>query len=105
LITETRKEASYSFASFSQTKFFKTSMALSFRKSFGNSLFRVNISKSGLSYSTGIKGARINTGPRGTYVTFSAYGIQYRKKIAPSTVSPTSSPQVQLPPSITGYIQ
>lgn len=77
-------------------------MALSFRKSFGNSLFRVNISKSGLSYSTGIKGARINTGPRGTYVTFSAYGLQYRKKIAPSTVSPNPSPQVQLPPIYNG---
>jgi len=56
-------------------------MGLSFRKSFGNSLFRINLSKSGVSYSTGFKGARLNVGPKGTYVTFSSHGLQYRKKL------------------------
>ncbi|MCX6272163.1 MAG: DUF4236 domain-containing protein [Bacteroidetes bacterium] len=52
-----------------------------FRKSFGAGPFRVNLSKSGLSYSFGAKGARINYGPRGTYVNFGSNGIYYRKKI------------------------
>ena len=70
-------------------------MALSFRKSFGNSLFRVNVSKSGLSYSTGVKGARVTVGPKGTYVTFNSHGLQYRKKIGSPQVSSVPSPEEQ----------
>jgi hypothetical protein len=43
------------------------------------------MSKSGISYSIGITGARINTGPKGTYVTFNSHGISYRKRISPPT--------------------
>jgi hypothetical protein len=43
-------------------------MSWSYRKSFGSGLFRVNFSKSGVSYSVGVKGARVNIGPKGTYV-------------------------------------
>lgn len=42
---------------------------------------RVNFSGSGISYSTGIRGARINSGPRGTYVTIGAKGIYYRQRV------------------------
>ncbi|MGN7986152.1 DUF4236 domain-containing protein [Pedobacter sp. 22226] len=42
---------------------------------------RMNFSNSGISYSTGVRGARISTGPRGTYVTIGANGIYYRQKI------------------------
>lgn len=56
-------------------------MGWSFRKSVGAGPFRINFSKSGVSYSFGVKGARINTGPRGTYVSFGSNGIYYRKKI------------------------
>lgn len=53
-----------------------------YRKSVGFGPFRMNLSKSGISYSFGVKGARINTGPRGTYVNLGANGIYYRKKVS-----------------------
>jgi hypothetical protein len=56
-------------------------MGWSYRKSFGSGPFRVNFSKSGISYSVGVKGARVNVGPRGTYVNLSSHGISYRRKI------------------------
>lgn len=59
-------------------------MAWSFRKSINAGPFRVNFSKSGIGYSIGVKGARISTGPRGTYVNFGLNGVYYRKKIANS---------------------
>ncbi|WP_343745305.1 DUF4236 domain-containing protein [Chitinophaga sp.] len=65
-------------------------MGWSFRKSLSAGPFRMNFSKSGISYSMGVKGARINTGPRGTYVSLSAYGISYRQKI--SGPAPLPSP-------------
>lgn len=57
-------------------------MGFYFRKSFGKGLFRINFSKSGISYSAGIKGARVNFSNRGTYVNFGSHGIYYRKKIS-----------------------
>lgn len=65
-------------------------MGWSYRKSFGSGPFRINFSKSGVSYSVGVKGARINVGPRGTYVNLSANGISYRKKI--NTNAPANEP-------------
>jgi hypothetical protein len=56
-------------------------MSWYFRKSVGMGPFRMNFSKSGVSYSFGVKGARINTGRKGTYVSFGSNGIYYRKKI------------------------
>jgi Protein of unknown function (DUF4236)/Bacterial SH3 domain len=58
------------------------SMGFYFRKSLGSGFFRINFSKSGLSYSAGVKGARINLTNRGTYVNFGSHGIYYRKKIS-----------------------
>jgi hypothetical protein len=70
-------------------------MSWSYRKSFGAGPFRVNFSKSGVSYSVGVKGARVNVGPRGTYVNLSAHGISYRRKIGEEAVHrPQSSPQL-----------
>ena len=57
-------------------------MGFYFRKSFGIGPFRINFSKSGISYSAGIKGARVNFSNRGTYVNFGSHGIYYRKKIS-----------------------
>lgn len=69
-------------------------MGWSYRKSFGSGPFRVNFSKSGISYSVGVKGARINVGPRGTYVNLSAHGISYRRKVSGTAVlSPDFMPQ------------
>ncbi|WP_179412663.1 DUF4236 domain-containing protein [Mucilaginibacter sp. E4BP6] len=67
-------------------------MGWSYRKSFGSGPFRVNFSKSGISYSFGVKGARINTGPRGTYVNLSSHGINYRRKIQGGGQHPSFSP-------------
>lgn len=41
-------------------------MGIRFRKSIGNKFFRVNVSKSGIGYSAGIKGARITKTAKGT---------------------------------------
>ena len=55
-----------------------------FRKSKSVGPFRVNFSKSGMSFSTGVKGARMTFGPRGTYVNVGSNGIYYRKKLGSS---------------------
>src|SRR3954463_12967872 len=58
-------------------------MGFSFRKSIGFGPFKVNLSKSGVGVSTGVKGARISTGPSGTKV-YGGWGpFRYQKKVAP----------------------
>jgi hypothetical protein len=69
-------------------------MAWSYRKSFRSGPFRLNLSKSGVSYSVGVKGARVNVGPRGTYVNLSAHGISYRRKISGTAVPVSQVPQL-----------
>src|ERR1700710_1793684 len=64
-------------------------MGWSYRKSFGSGPFRVNFSKTGISYSVGVKGARMNVGPKGTYVNLSSHGISYRRKISGSDAAPS----------------
>lgn len=54
-------------------------------KSFGP--FRLNLSKSGLGVSAGIKGVRISTGPRGTFLHAGQNGLYYRKKIGNSSTN------------------
>lgn len=41
-------------------------MGIRFRKSIGNKYFKVNVSKSGLGYSAGVKGVRITKTAKGT---------------------------------------
>lgn len=57
-------------------------MGWSYRKSFSAGPFRINVSPSGISYSAGIKGARVHVSPKGTYVHLSAHGVSYRRKIS-----------------------
>ncbi len=78
-------------------------MGWSYRKSFGSGPFRVNFSKSGISYSVGVKGARMNFGPRGTYVNLSSHGISYRRKIqgAGQSLQPYAQPAMQTLPVTT----
>lgn len=57
-------------------------MGWSYRKSVSAGPFRINFSKRGISYSMGVKGARVNVSSRGTYVSLSAHGITYRQKIS-----------------------
>lgn len=56
-------------------------MGWGFRKSFKFGPMRVNLSKSGIGLSAGIKGARISAGPRGTHLNVGAGGLYYRQKI------------------------
>lgn len=53
-----------------------------FKKSKNYGPFRLNLSKSGLGVSTGIKGARISVGPSGTYISGGRNGLYYRQKIS-----------------------
>jgi len=56
-------------------------MGVYYRKSIKFGGFRVNLSKSGIGYSYGVKGFRISAGPRGTYATVGAGGFYYRERI------------------------
>ena len=51
------------------------------RKSFGIGPIRLNLSKSGLGLSAGIKGLRIGTGPRGSYMHGGREGLYYRQSL------------------------
>ncbi len=54
--------------------------------------FRINLSKSGLGFSAGVKGLRIGTGPRGHYIHAGINGIYYRKTLAGLGRKPRSAP-------------
>ncbi|HEY8224241.1 MAG TPA: DUF4236 domain-containing protein [Pyrinomonadaceae bacterium] len=58
------------------------------RKSFGLGPFRLNLSKSGIGYSVGVRGARIGVGPRGNYVRLGRGGVYYQKYFS----TPSSQP-------------
>jgi DnaJ-domain-containing protein 1 len=60
-------------------------MGLFFRKSLKFGPFRINLLKSGIGLSAGVKGARISTGPRGTHLNVGRKGIYYRQKISHSS--------------------
>ena len=53
-------------------------MGFYFRKSINFGGLRFNFSKSGMGVSTGFKGFRIGTGPRGNYVHMGRNGLYYR---------------------------
>ncbi|HSY17531.1 MAG TPA: DUF4236 domain-containing protein [Candidatus Acidoferrales bacterium] len=72
-------------------------MGFYIRKSVSVGPFRFNLSKSGIGVSTGIKGFRVGTGPRGNYVQMGRGGIYFRQTL-PSlnghgTLTPT--PEVE----------
>lgn len=74
-------------------------MGLFFRKSisFGKN-FRINISKSGIGYSYGVRGFRISHGARGTYLNAGINGIYYRKKISSNnTLQSTENNNIPIP--------
>ena len=72
-------------------------MLSSFRRSLRMDPIRVNLSASGIGLSAGVKGARVSIGPRGTYVSLTAYGFQYRKKLDPER--PGTPPHGSVGPS------
>src|SRR6266850_379836 len=66
------------------------------RKGFNFGPLRLNLSRSGLGASIGVKGARIGVGPRGSYVHLGRGGLYYRQTIAPP--SPREQPPQDAPP-------
>ncbi|MBV7532852.1 DUF4236 domain-containing protein [Chitinophaga sp. sic0106] len=81
-------------------------MSWSYRKSISAGPFRLNFSKSGISYSAGVKGARINVGPRSTFVNLNTNGISYRQRLSnPIIPRPATTPaSVPVLESIPGQI-
>lgn len=67
-------------------------MGFSFRKSFRIGPARLNLSKSGIGISAGVKGARVGVGPRGVTTSVGAKGLYYRKTVSPGSTSEGSSP-------------
>ena len=59
-------------------------MGRSFRRSLKFGPLRVNVSKSGVGVSAGVRGARVAVGPRGTYVSFGVGGFRYQQKLSDS---------------------
>jgi len=53
------------------------------RKGFNLGPLRLNLSRSGLGASFGVKGARIGIGPRGRYIHLGRGGLYYRQSLEP----------------------
>jgi Protein of unknown function (DUF4236) len=66
------------------------------RKSFGLGPVRLNLSRSGLGASLGVRGARIGIGPRGRYIHLGRGGLYYRKSLGtPERHSAPTHPAIQ----------
>jgi len=73
------------------------------RKSVKMGPLRINFSKSGIGYSVGVRGARIGTGPRGSYVAAGRGGIYYRQFLNHITAS-APPPAVRPKPDMPGHL-
>src|SRR5450631_4845594 len=62
-------------------------MGFYIRKSLSVGPFRFNLGKSGIGLSTGIKGFRIGTGPRGNYVHMGRGGLYFRQTLPSASSS------------------
>jgi hypothetical protein len=80
-------------------------MGFYFRKALNFGPFRLNLSRSGVGVSVGVKGARIGVSPRGqTYIHAGRGGFYYRQTLSPglthprtTTPPPGTTPQSSLP--------
>lgn len=63
-----------------------------FRKSLGFGPLRVNLSKSGVGYSLGVRGARIGANARGTYIRMGRGGVYYQKYLQTNSSGPRTEP-------------
>lgn len=68
-------------------------MAFYLRKGFNLGPLRLNLSKSGLGLSAGVKGARIGVGPRGAYVHAGRGGLYFRQQLRAGGPAEGSSPE------------
>ena len=75
------------------------------RKSFSRGPIRLNLSKSGLGASFGVKGLRIGVGPKGTYLAGGRGGLYYRQYLnggrpsAPTLTRPSIPRPIEVPTS------
>jgi hypothetical protein len=82
------------------------------RKSFSRGPIRLNLSKSGLGASFGVKGLRIGVGPKGTYLAGGRGGLYYRQYLngarpsAPTMAPPLIPQPIEMPmPTTVGPAQ
>src|SRR5262245_10447413 len=68
-------------------------MALSFQKRLRAGPSNVTLSAAGIRLSAGIHGARVSLGPRGTYISFSAGGFRYRRKLDDAPAAEPAQPE------------
>lgn len=68
-------------------------MSFYIRKSIRVGPLRFNLSKSGISVSTGIRGLRVGTGPRGNYIHMGRGGLYYRQTLSSDPTSPHRHPE------------
>jgi len=82
-------------------KCYRNDVGFYLRKSLSVGPFRFNLSKSGIGLSTGIKGFRVGTGPRGNYVHMGRGGIYFRQTLPSLDNRPIpSEPPSERPSSI-----
>lgn len=81
-------------------------MPFYFRQSIKAGPFRINLSKSGVGLSVGVRGLRVGIGPKGHYIHAGAHGLYYRQtgqfrkpEVAPSSRPPAPVPAIPLPDS------
>jgi hypothetical protein len=72
-------------------------MGFYFRKGFNFGPLRLNLSRSGLGASVGVKGARIGVGPRGSYIHMGRGGLYYRQTLTPARRSPDRGAALPVP--------
>ena len=75
-------------------------MGFYIRKGFNFGPLRLNLSRSGLGASFGIKGARIGLGPRGSYIHMGRGGVYYRESLnsrLPLKIPPSLNDELTLP--------
>jgi len=80
-------------------------MSWHFCKSFGSKGFRLNVSQSGVGFSSGVKGFRVSTNSRGTYVNIGSGGVHYRQRTggaygAPSHAGRSGAPSSGFPHAV-----
>ena len=63
------------------------------KKSFAFGPLRLNLSKSGLGASVGVKGLRVSTGPKGRQLNAGREGLYYRTSLNPPPDPPASDPE------------
>lgn len=59
----------------------KVDVSVFFRKSLNLGVLRLNLTKSGIGLSAGVRGAHISKGPRGVALNVSHSGVYYRKQM------------------------